>query len=155
MVGSNSGIARLYDKCAETEGKVEQGTVRFEIEGRGDWVVNYGNMKTARDLSEENVARFARDRWEWSKMGVEVRSVSGVVEVVTRSGLTRREQQNFLGWLVMQSTPFAFEVGHTTLAKFRKLQRELNIAIGVDVVDSVGFTSRLDWQSGEVVTRVA
>jgi len=155
MVGSNSGVARLYDKCAETEGKVEQGTVRFEIEGRSDWVSNYGKMRTANDLHTDNVQRFARDRWEWSKMGVEVKSTSGVVEVVAASGLSRREQQNFIGWLVMQSTPHAFDVGHTTLAKFRKLQRQLNISLGADVVNSVGFSTRLDWDSGEVLTSVA
>ena len=155
MVGSNSGIARLYDKCAETQGKVAQGTVRFEIEGRSDWLKNYGGMRSVADLSNEKVRGFARDRWEWSKMGVEVKSTAGVVDVVARSGLTPRQQQNFIGWLVMQSTPYAYTPAKEALAKFRKLQRELNISIGADVVGSVGFSSRLDWESGEEVTRVS
>ena len=154
MVGSNSGLARLYDKFAETEGKVEEGTVRFEIEGRSDWVQNYGKMRTAADLDDSKVQVFGRDRWEWSKMGVEVKSLSGLVSVVASSDLTPRQQQNFLGWLMMQSTPFAYEVSHTTLAKYRKLQKELNIAFGADFVSSLGFSTRLDWETGEVVTRV-
>ena len=155
MVGSNSGLARLYDKAAQSPGVAAEGTVRFEIEGRSDWVSKYGKMATVADLSEARVRSFGRDRWEWSKMGVEVSSLNGVVEVVARSGLTKREQQNFVGWLVMQSTPYAYENSKATLAKFRKLQRELNIAVGPDVLSSVGFASRLDWDSGEVVTRVA
>ena len=155
MVGSNSGIARLYDKFAETAGGVDEGTVRFEVEGRSDWVLKYGKMRTAADLDLDKVGWFARDRWEWSKMGTEVHSTAGVVEVVARSGLTPREQQNFIGWLVMQSTPYAYEPSKATLAKFRRLQRELNIVIGPDVVGAVGFSTRLDWDTGEVITRVS
>ena len=155
MVGSNSGVARLYDKNAETKGAVEEGTVRFEIEGRSDWVRNYGKMATVSDISEARVLDFARDRWEWSKMGVEVSSLNGVVEIVARSGLSKREQQYFIGWLVTQATPFGYEPAKATLAKFRKLQKELNIAVGPEMLSSIGFSSRLDWESGEVVTRVA
>ena len=154
MVGSNAGLARLYDKFVETGCKVEPGTVRFEIQGRADWLRNYGKMCTAADLGDESVLLFGRDRWEWSKMGVEVKSISGVVDVVRGSDLSEREQMFFLGWLMIQSTPFAYEVSHTTLAKFRKLQKELNVAFGADFVSSIGFSSRLDWDSGKVVTRV-
>ena len=154
VVGSNSGLARLYDKFAETGGKVEDGTVRFEIEGRSDWLGNYGKMRTAADLDDESVVVFGRDRWEWAKMGVEVKSISGVVDVVRSSDLSEREQMFFLGWLMVQASPFAYEVSKATLAKFRKLQKELNVAFGADFVGSIGFSSRLDWDSGQVVTRV-
>lgn len=158
FVGSGAGGARLYDKHAETSGKAPEGTLRVEFESRSEWLKNYGGISTVADLSELNVGRLAVDRWEWSAMGAEVASTVGVVEVVIRSdfGLSDREKTMFIGWLVRQSTPHAFEPGSSaTLAKFRRLQRELGIAVGPEALSSVGFVSRLDWETGKEVVRVA
>ena len=155
MVGSNSGVARLYDKFAESGGKVAAGTVRCEIESRSGWLSKYGRLRTVGDLFSSGVEVLARDRFQWSAMGVEVASSAGVVDVVAGSDLSVREQAMFLGWLVMQATPYGYQPSKATLAKFRRFQRELNITLGGDVVSSVGFSSRIDWESGEVVTRVS
>ncbi len=155
LVGSNAGAVRVYDKFAETGGSVEPGTVRCEIEARGDWLRKYGGLRTMDDLHKLGVDGLARNRFEWSAMGVEVASTSGVVDVVGQSDLTPREQMMFLGWLVSQATPYAYQPGSKALAKWRKIQRELNISLGPDVVGSVGFSSRIDWESGQVVTRVS
>jgi len=154
-VGSGAGMVRLYDKFEETEHKVEPGTVRWETEAHGDWAANYGAIRTAADLNDENVATLAADRWEWSLMGVEIKSTAGVVDVLARSDLSGRQQATFLGWLVTQNTPYAFVPASKALAKYRRIQRELNIVLGPDVLNSVGFSSRLDWESGTVVTRVS
>lgn len=154
VVGSGAGQARLYDKFEETQGGVAPGTLRCEFEARSDWVKNYGGMGSLADLDNARVEGLARDRWEWSAMGVEVKSINAVVEMVARSGLSPREQCSFLGWLVTQSTDFGFVPAKATLAKYRKIQRELNVAFGADFVSSIGFSSRLDWESGTVVTRV-
>ena len=155
LVGSKSGSARLYDKCAETGGLAPVGTVRCEIEARVDWVRKYGGVSTVADLHKLGLEELGRNRFEWSAMGVEVKSTNGVVDVVAQSGLSPREQANFLGWLMTQSTPHAYVPASSTLAKYRKLQRELNISLGGDVRDVVGFSTRLDWDSGQVITRVA
>ena len=155
LVGSGAGEARLYDKFEETKGAVPPGTLRCEFEARSDWVAKYGGMATLADLDGGRVGELARNRWEWSAMGVEVKSVNAVVEAVARSGLSPREQCSFLGWLVMQSTDFGFSPAKEALAKYRKIQRELNVAFGADFVSSIGFSSRLDWDSGTVVTRVS
>ncbi len=154
LVGSGAGEARLYDKFEETKGAVPPGTLRCEFESRSDWVSKYGGMSSLGDLDDGRLERLARDRWEWSAMGVEVKSVNAVVEMVARSGLSAREQCSFLGWLVTQSTDFGFVPSNKTLAKYRKVQRELNVAFGADFVSSIGFSSRLDWDSGTVVTGV-
>lgn len=154
-VGSGAGMVRLYDKYEETGHKVEAGTVRWETQARGDWAEKYGAIRTAGDLTEENVAVLAADRWEWSLMGVEIKSTLGVVDLLAQSDLSEREGTMFLGWLVKQSTPHAFVPSTATLAKFRKIQREMNIVLGPDAMTSVGFSSRLDWDSGTVLTRVS
>jgi hypothetical protein len=154
-VGSGAGGARAYDKHVETGGVAAPGTVRFEAECRSGWCDRYGGIVRLGDLDEDSVGRLALDRWEWSAMGVEVTSTAGVVEAVGQSGLSRREQAMFLGWLVSQSTAYAYEPSSASLAKFRRLQRSLGIAVGPEAVASVGFVSRLDWESGSEVRRVA
>ncbi len=154
-VGSGAGMVRLYDKFEETEHRVEPGTVRWETQARGDWADKYGRIRTCRDLTDENVAALAADRWEWSLMGIEVKSTAGVVDVLAQTDLSPLARATFLGWLMTQGTPHAYSPAKEALAKYRKIQRELNIVLGPDVLTSVGFSSRLDWDSGTVVTRVS
>jgi hypothetical protein len=155
MVGSGQGVVRLYDKAAETKGKVAVGTLRWEAENRASWAEKYGAIRTVEDICTESVGELALNRFDWSAMGIEVSSTHGVVEVLARSDLTDRERTMFLGWLVQQSTPYAWEPSSATGAKFRRLQRQLGVAVGPEAVASVGFVSRLDWESGREVVRVA
>jgi hypothetical protein len=156
MVGSGAGVVRLYDKAAETEGRAPEGTVRWEAECRSSWIQNYGGLRCLRGVDDECVGRLAENRWEWSAMGAEVAGASRVVDLVAGSGLSRREQASFLGWLLMQAGGKAWDVGSSaTLAKWRRVQRELGIAVG-DLADGgSGFVSRLDWESGREVFRAA
>jgi len=151
MVGSKEGVVRLYDKFAETHGQVAPGTLRWEVEARATWASKYGSLRLMSDLPNTGIEKLALDRWEWSAMGVEVSTVSGVLDVVAALGLSERESTMFLGWLVRQSTPYAWSPSFTTVAKFRRLQRELGISVGPDALDSMSASCRLDWQLGEAV----
>jgi hypothetical protein len=110
------------------------------------------------DLQEAKLAELAREKWEWSKVGVEVGCMSAVVDKVRReSGLSRREQMMFLGFLVDQAHGGAYQPGREALAKWRKIQGDLGIAVGElgTVADqAAGFLRRLDWESGEESYRV-
>lgn len=157
LVGSGAGAVRCYDKNAETKGAVPEGTIRVEIEARGDWCDNYGGMTSMADLTQENVEMLGRNRFDWSAMGVEVKSSKGVIQAVRDSDLTPREQTMFLGWLLQQASGDAYMPSNKTLAKYRKIQRELNVAFGADVSEilSLSFSTRIDWETGEVITRVS
>jgi hypothetical protein len=157
MVGSGAGVVRLYDKHAETSGVAPVGSVRWEAECRSGWLASYGGMKRLQDVNEDSASRLARNRWEWSQMGAEVAGDLGrLVGRVRASELTEREQAGFLGWLVMEAAGEAWVPGsRTTLAKYRKVQRDLGIAAPTDLVTTGAVVRRLDWDSGHEVLRVA
>jgi hypothetical protein len=155
--GSGAGMCRLYDKAAETVGKAPEGTLRWEAECRDRWSAKYGGIVRVRDIKPAAVERLARDRWEWSSMGVEVATSAGqLVQHVRGSGLTAREQTMFIGWLFQQAAGDAWRPasGHT-LAKFRRVQRDLGIAMPADFGEAGGVLRRLDFDSGQEVIRVA
>jgi hypothetical protein len=154
MVGSGAGVVRLYDKFAEAGGGVEPGTVRWEAEVRAAWASQYGGLVTVSDLMALGIDDLARNRWEWSAMGVEVTSILGAVDAVLRSGMTEREATMFLGWLVREGTPWAWSPSFTTSAKFRRYQRELGISVGPEALKSVACSSRLDWETGREILRL-
>lgn len=157
MVGSGAGVVRLYDKHAETAGVAPLGSVRWEAECRSGWLSAYGRMKRLGDVNDETAAVLARDRWEWSQMGAEVAGdLTRLVERVSASGLTPRQRVMFLGWLVTQAAGEAWEPGsRATLAKWRKVQRDLGIAAPTDLVTTGAVVRRLDWETGREVLRVA
>jgi hypothetical protein len=158
MVGSGAGVARLYDKWAETDGEAPQGTVRFEAQCRSDWSEKYGGLRVLGDVTDESVAGLAVNRWEWSAMGAEVSGLNRVVDqVLSCEALSDREQTLFLGYLVRQAAGDSVGLtGSATLAKYRKLQRELGIVCDPGSLDaSSGVTSRLDWETGREIFRVA
>lgn len=157
MVGSKAGVVRLYDKHAETSGVAPAGSVRWEAECRTGWLGTYGSVKRLQDVNDETTGQLARNRWEWSQMGAEVAGDLGqLVARVRATGLTDREQAGFLGWLVMQAAGDGWVPGsRSTLAKYRKAQRDLGIASPTDLVTTGAVLRRLDWDSGREVLRVA
>jgi hypothetical protein len=154
MVGSGAGWARLYDKHAESKGRAPEGTLRWEAECRSDWASKYGGIVHFEDLTDANVVRLATERWGWSSMGVEVAGMRRVVEKVRASELSDCVQAGFLGWLLMESAGMAWEAGPATLAKYRRIQRELSIATD-DLDQGETVFSRLDFETGREVFRVA
>jgi len=157
LIGSGAGVVRLYDKHTESSGAAPEGMVRWEAECRKAWCKQYADVATVQDMDNESVTRLALDRWEWSAMGVEVASSVGrLVQATARSGLSERERVFFVGWLMCEAGGQPVRgLGTATLAKYRRMQRTLGIAAPMELAGSVEVLSRLDWDSGREVLRVA
>ena len=160
VVGGKASDVRLYDKYQERKGReveAARGTVRWEAQSRKEWNENYGGIKWLGDIDDESVGQLARDRWEWSQMGAEVAGdLSRLVERVHAADLSRAQRRAFLGWLVEQAAGMEAEVeSSATLAKYRRLQRELGIAAPVELLATVKVLRRLDWETGRELQRVA
>lgn len=169
-VGSGSGCVRLYDKHQESPTKAASGSLRWEAECRRGWAERYGGVAGVSDLTEHKLRRLARDRWEWSSMGVEVAGTDRVIEKIQRAGhrddcpkgcedhLSPAEQRGFLGYLMMTGRGWPTKVSHRTGAKYGRIARELAIACSSDVAavaSADAITGRLDWESGREVLKVA
>jgi hypothetical protein len=157
MVGSGAGVVRLYDKHAETSGRAPDGVLRWEAECRHVWADKYGGLRALADITEEKVMKLAEDRWAWSGIGTEVGSMSRVYDLVRSSDLSQREQNGFLVYLWGQSAGDLALSSRTSLAKYRRIQRELGLVIEPGTLDGAagGIVSRLDWESGTEIFRVA
>jgi hypothetical protein len=156
MVGSGAGVVRLYDKEAETKGGAPKGTVRWECEAR-TWAKERGHMKMLGDVGAESVELLGSERFVWSGMGAEVAgSMSRLVAVVHDCEyLSSAQKRSFLGWLVEQAAGVECTIGSAhTLAKYRRLQRELGIAAPCDFGSMLEVVRRLDWDSGREVVNV-
>ncbi len=148
MVGSGAGVVRLYDKEAETGGKAPPGTLRFEAECRSAWCDNYGGITTLDDVTDENVAELAKNRWEWSAMGTDVGAMERVVERAMRSGMSPRELCSFLGYVTLLANGSGQVVHRNTATKYRQLAREVGVSISELEPDAARFLGRLDWDQG-------
>jgi hypothetical protein len=159
MVGSRtSGVARLYDKHQESEGRAPVGSVRFEAECRRAWCHKYGGMERLGDVNNGSVAMLARERWEWSGMGSEI-FCSGValLEALDLAGLSPAKKRAFVGWLLEQSVGVPSPIGKQAASDYRRIQRQLGI-VAADMFGGQGgkqVFSRLDFDSGTEVRRVA
>jgi hypothetical protein len=155
MVGSGAGVVRLYDKNAETKGEVAEGTLRWEAECRSDWAHKYGGVRLFGGLNAGTVAALAADRWEWSQMGAEVAGSTGrLVKLVHESDLTMAERRSFLGFLIEQSAGVQTVTSKATLAKYRRVQRDLGIVSPADFASMVEVVRRLDWETAKEVVSV-
>ena len=158
MVGNGTGKTRLYNKHVESHGAAAEGTVRWETQAKRDWLRSVGGIERVRDLTKERIGEFAENRWEWSAMGVEVASSVGrLVRVVQSSeDLSERETAFFLGWLMCEAAGQPMRtLSPATVAKYRRMQRTLGIAAPSDFEGQVEVVTRLDWNSGREVLRVA
>lgn len=156
MVGSGAGVVRLYDKTAETKGEAPEGTVRWEVEAR-TWAKEKGHMKMLGDVDSDSVRVLGEERFGWSGMGAEVAgSMSRLVSVVHGCDyLSAAQKRSFLGWLVEQSAGVECTVGSAhTVAKYRRLQRELGIAAPCDFGSMLEVVRRLDWETSREVVSV-
>lgn len=155
MVGSSSGVVRLYDKNAETGGKAA-GVVRWELEARSDWCSKHGGIDTLSDAGAEQIDKLGRNRWEWSAMGNEVSGMVEIVEKVMRSGLSYAKQQRLLGILLVMAAGGEARMSKESAAGYRKTIRDLGIALepGFAETDEPTFSVRLDLETGTEVLNV-
>jgi hypothetical protein len=153
MVGSGSGVVRLYDKHAETKGKAPKGTLRWEVEARQDWCRNYGGIAQLGDIKEETVTGLAANRWDWSAMDRQVSGTDELIEQVMRLDVSTTVKERLIGHLVMQQKGCAYPMAKATSAKYRRLARDLGV---VHDPERVGKGSTwLDWDTAEQMTEGA
>jgi hypothetical protein len=147
-------VIRAYDKHAENA-LAPDGTVRFEVEARSPWAKTLGDIKRFEDLTRENLLRLAMNRWEWSQMGNEVSGLQVALDKIVRSDLLTNTQKNGLvGFLVTQAAGASQFCSQRQLVRYRSWQRELGVVLeDFDVRRS--SSQRLDWDTGQAVTRVA
>lgn len=156
LVGGRQSEVRLYDKEAETNGAAEN-TLRWEAQCRGNWLDRYGEIKHVADIASDKIEALGMNRWDWSAMGQQVVSTAQMVtEKVSRSGLSPTEQQRLLGLLLQQAYGVSIKQSRTTASKYRKIARELGIAMALDGLEGSGdgFVSQLDIDSLTEVVHV-
>ncbi len=168
-VGSGAGMVRLYDEHAAhaAQGSPE-GSLRWEVEARGDWLARGARELTVGRLDAVRLRRLAEQRWEWSGMWREVRATVDVVEAVERlvcrhprgergrrvcgcDGLTRAVADRLLGQMVREALSVAGRQSRTTDADYESLKRRLGIVPSADLFaggTTVSVAGRLDWESG-------
>jgi hypothetical protein len=180
MVGSGAGMCRLYNKLAEiasrsagrTSGAASgagaagpgarhaapaaelDGLLRWEVEARSRWLERISGVKKLNHLNDRSVQVLANERWEWSRMGVEVSAKERVVEKVLQSDLSPTDMTGFLGFLTLLSCGVSVPRNRRTLTKYNRLMKEFNVVIQPDSFGD-SFVGRLDFESGREVLRVA
>lgn len=180
MVGSGAGMVRLYDKRAEIASRSAgrpsgaasaagaagpgarhaasadelDGLLRWEVEARSKWLERISGVKRLHELDDGSVRVLANERWEWSRMGVEVSAKERVVEKVLRSDMTPSEMTGFIGFLTLLSCGVSVPRDAKTLRKYNRLMKEMNVVIQPDSFGD-SFVGRLDFESGREVLRVA
>lgn len=148
--GGDSSHVQLYDKRAESPGKVHAPRLRWEARIRRKWLLRYGAITTLADVTEASVAGLASDRWCWSRMGAAVSNMDTIADRVQRLGLSPTKASTLIGYLVQrgmgETPPFAATTG-------RAYER---LADQIGAVDALRFhggpagssTIRLDWAAG-------
>lgn len=155
FVGGRRNGARMYDKHAENSSYPE-GTLRLEHECRSSgWLDHYGGMRTMKDLTVSNVGRLALDRWKWGSFGAEIGAHDRVLDRIARAGLSPALRRSFIGYLFEQAHGLPSPMSNDAAARFRRLQRQLGVAFDPEPGHGVSFVSRLDYESGGEVLRVA
>jgi hypothetical protein len=152
MVGSASGVVRLYDKAAETNGAAPPGTLRWELEARSDWAKKYGLIERLGDITQDNVRSLAEDRWRWSAMDRELSGQEQIVSKVMRLDVSPTVKERLIGRLVMEQMGSSYPMGNSTASKYRRLVREMGIALDPDAAG--GAITHLDWETGKQLTKV-
>jgi hypothetical protein len=152
MVGSASGVVRLYDKHAETKGKAPKGTLRWEVEARSQWAQRYGQMQQLGDITEDTVRELAEDRWNWSAMDRELSATEHIVDKVMRLDVSSTVKERLVGRLVMEQMGSAYPMSKNTATKYRRMVKDLGIALDPEAAG--GRSTRLDWETGRQITTV-
>jgi hypothetical protein len=137
-VGSKAGGVRLYDQHeAYADKGAPEGALRWEVEARTGWLERVG-VRRVGDLDAVSVARLARGRWEWSRMGEPVTGPVNAVQVLQRrieaGEISRTVAVRLAGELLFQSFGYG---GQARRSEYR--YRE--------VLSSVGLTTSALWSN--------
>lgn len=149
--GNRSGIVRLYDKHAQSNGAAPPGIVRFEVQARRSWTRRY--FPTVGDLNDTSADRIARDMWSRSGFGIPFRPLPGWLAGVTNDQkLSGAVIRSFVGEVFLQENGVLMPISPTTRAKHKRLLERHGIPQGADESDSShGELKRLDPAEGHEV----
>lgn len=164
FVGSKSGGVRLYDQHqAYAEKGAAEGSVRWEVEARADWLERLG-MARLGDVQPHRLETMGWDRWDWSAMGTAVTGAGNVVELVqalareghiaTPSGKPSwAKADRLLGQLVREGFGVSAPAAKGTTAEYNKLKKLLGIVPTADLLSVKDSTvmGRLDFATGREV----
>jgi hypothetical protein len=169
FVGSGAGGVRLYDQHAAYKEKgAEEGSLRWELQARSDWVTRAMGSDTLGRMNTSAILKMAEDRWEWSRMGT---VVSDAVDVVTAvdamvcrhpkggggkrvcgcDGISQAIADRLLGQLVREAMGVRIKLANDTASSYERLKRELGVIPTAELFAGAvhcNVRGRLDWQSG-------
>jgi hypothetical protein len=158
FVGSGAGGVRLYDQHqAYAEKGAPEGSLRWEVEARKDWLAKVGVAKVG-DLDPFRVRRLAAERWEWSAMGQPVSGPVHAVDVLRRAvaekTITRSVANRLVGTYVMDALGGP-GVSRATEYRYRAIAKRIGIGAGALFAEGgvQRVAARLDFDSGtEILT---
>lgn len=155
-VGNNSGLVRGYNKSAESHGAAPEGTLRVECEARKAWLRRLADIRSVEDLTPEKLMRLFEDRWQWSGMGLEVSALDDVIGRLLSLDLSASVRARVIGELVMMASGHSHPMSNSTRSRLNKAIREAGVVVEPGCLSGGGsVVSRLDWETGTEVVRVA
>ncbi len=151
---------RMYDKFAQSPGKVQAGTVRFEVQAGPRWCKKVG-IEMVEDLSSDTVWDLLQTRFHWAKCSSPVLSVP---EFISRLKQVRDDKGElwsqvkidaFLGHFYQKSMGVAGKLSKDRNSKYNRVLRELGVPSDRPWLNDRASV-RLDLETGrEVVDGVA
>jgi hypothetical protein len=147
--GSKSGgVAQLYDKHAQMNGRVPYGTMRFEVQAHQGWLKSKADITTFGDLTEVNIDKLFFDRMEWFGLEAEVMTFGTFLDrILDDSSLDTRTQNGLLKYVRAIQRGSEPEVSARTAQTYKRLLRERHIA-PYDEGAADPSVTRLDFESG-------
>jgi hypothetical protein len=150
QTGGRSSHIRLYDKQAESPDKVTAPRLRWELQARRNWLLQYSSITTLADVSEAAVACLAMDRWRWSRMGTSVSGLDAAASRVKALDVSPKTECMLVGYLLLRGLGELPALAGTTRRKYEDLAK------GVGALDAATHpgsrqaapTVRLDWTRG-------
>ena len=87
--------------------------LRFELQAKREWLTRIALISMPRDVTEELVETFARERWVWSGMGTPVAGLGSIVAAVQGAPWTDSTKSSFLGDVLRKSVGAEVAMGHS------------------------------------------
>lgn len=157
--GSKDNFVRMYDKSAQSPGKVQEGTVRFEVQAGPRWCKKFG-IELVEDLSSDTVWDLLETRFLWAGCSSPVLSVP---EFLSRLKQVRDDKGElwsqvkidaFLGHFYQKSMGVAGKLSKDRDGKYKRVLRELGVPSDRSWMNDRASV-RLDLETGREVVEAA
>ena len=132
------------------------GSLRWEVEARGDWLGKAG-MSVVSRWNPARVSAMAQERWEWSEMGATVQGPRDVLDVIRRGltdGTIRSPAMGYAlaGYLLAESDGRMLPASKWTTNRMRAMARDLGVFLQASEEPAqVEVARRLDFAAGREV----